>query len=58
MLNISDSHIYHYIGFPESLVNELEECSHDELYDLIKTKISQFINEDDFELSITCINNM
>ena len=57
MLHISDSHVYHYNGFPESLINELEGCSHDELYDLIETKISQFINEDDFELSITCINN-
>lgn len=52
-----NAHVYHAIGFPDSIVEELEGSSHEKLYYLLDTKISQFINEDDFEMKIKCTNN-
>lgn len=52
------AHVYRSNGFPESLINEIEGSSYEQLYDIIDNKLFKFINLDDFELEISYKDNI
>jgi len=56
--NRRNSHVYRSNGIPEGLVQELEGKTHEELYEIIEDKFFKYVDLDDLELEITCIDNM